>query len=177
LRRLRRLGGGDEALWPVLPVAKAGEVFCERWTPLILRDLALGASRFSELQHGVPLASRSLLSLRLKQLEKEGFPTASDTHFFMWLFFAAPASFFSLESASQVVVASLSHFVMKLLSAAPANFLSAASDLQVAKTGPDETRQTTRTIANFPRLFSPSMTDTKNVLPAYDGRSAIRRAL
>jgi DNA-binding HxlR family transcriptional regulator/putative sterol carrier protein len=54
------------------PVAKAAEVFCERWTALILRDLALGASRFSELQRGVPLASPSLLSLRLKQLEKEG---------------------------------------------------------------------------------------------------------
>ena len=38
------------------PVAKAAEVFCERWTPLILRDLAIGASRFSELQRGVPLA-------------------------------------------------------------------------------------------------------------------------
>jgi len=54
------------------PVAKAAEVFCERWTPLVLRDLALGASRFSELQRGVPLASPSLLSERLKQLEREG---------------------------------------------------------------------------------------------------------
>jgi DNA-binding HxlR family transcriptional regulator len=54
------------------PVAKAAEVFCERWTPLILRDLALGATRFSELQRGVPLASPTLLSSRLKQLEKEG---------------------------------------------------------------------------------------------------------
>jgi DNA-binding HxlR family transcriptional regulator len=54
------------------PVAKAAEVFCERWTPLILRDLALGASRFTELQRGVPLASPTLLSNRLKQLEKEG---------------------------------------------------------------------------------------------------------
>ena len=54
------------------PVAKAAEVFCERWTPLVLRDLALGASRFSDLQRGVPLASPSLLSHRLKQLEKEG---------------------------------------------------------------------------------------------------------
>ena len=53
------------------PVAKAAEVFCERW-PLVLRDLALGASCFSELQRGVPLASPSLLSRRLKQLEKEG---------------------------------------------------------------------------------------------------------
>jgi len=33
-------------------------------------------------------------------------PTASDTHFFMWLDFAAPARFFALESASQVVLAS-----------------------------------------------------------------------
>jgi DNA-binding HxlR family transcriptional regulator len=54
------------------PVAKAAEVFCERWTPLILRDLAIGATRFSELQRGVPLASPTLLSKRLKQLEKEG---------------------------------------------------------------------------------------------------------
>ncbi|MBR0692596.1 helix-turn-helix domain-containing protein [Bradyrhizobium lablabi] len=54
------------------PVAKAAEVFCQRWTPLILRDLALGASRFSELQRGVPLASPSLLSHRLRQLENEG---------------------------------------------------------------------------------------------------------
>lgn len=54
------------------PVAKAAEVFCERWTPLIVRDLALGATRFSELQRGVPLASPSLLSARLKQLQREG---------------------------------------------------------------------------------------------------------
>ena len=54
------------------PVAKAAELFCERWTPLIVRDLAAGAHRFSELQRGVPLMSPSLLSKRLKQLEAEG---------------------------------------------------------------------------------------------------------
>ena len=54
------------------PVAKAAELFCERWTPLIVRDLAAGASRFSELQRGVPLMSPALLSRRLKQLEAEG---------------------------------------------------------------------------------------------------------
>lgn len=54
------------------PVAKAAELFCERWTPLILRDLATGVSRFSDLQRGVPLASPSILSRRLKQLEAEG---------------------------------------------------------------------------------------------------------
>lgn len=54
------------------PIAKAAEIFCERWTALILRDLAVGATRFSELQRGVPLASPTLLSQRLKQLEAEG---------------------------------------------------------------------------------------------------------
>jgi DNA-binding HxlR family transcriptional regulator len=54
------------------PVAKAAELFCERWTPLILRDLSTGVSRFSELRRGVPLASPTLLSRRLKQLEAEG---------------------------------------------------------------------------------------------------------
>ena len=54
------------------PVAKAAELFCERWTPLIVRDLAAGARRFSELQRGVPLMSPSLLSKRLRQLEAEG---------------------------------------------------------------------------------------------------------
>jgi DNA-binding HxlR family transcriptional regulator len=54
------------------PVAKGAEVFAERWTPLVLRELLLGSSHFSDLHRGVPLMSRSLLSLRLKQLEKIG---------------------------------------------------------------------------------------------------------
>ena len=54
------------------PVAMAAELCCERWTPLIVRDLAAGATRFSELQRGVPLMSPSLLSKRLRQLEAEG---------------------------------------------------------------------------------------------------------
>jgi DNA-binding HxlR family transcriptional regulator len=54
------------------PISKAAEVFCERWTPLILRDLGKGASRFSELQRGVARASPALLSRRLRELEAEG---------------------------------------------------------------------------------------------------------
>src|SRR3546814_11595237 len=54
------------------PVAKAAELFCERWTALILRDLGSGATRFPELHRGVPLMSPALLSRRLKQLEAEG---------------------------------------------------------------------------------------------------------
>lgn len=53
------------------PVAKAAELFCEKWTPLIIRDMAAGATRFSELRRGVPLMSPTLLSRRLKQLEAE----------------------------------------------------------------------------------------------------------
>lgn len=54
------------------PVAKAAELFCERWTALILRDLVAGATRFGELKRGVPLASPTLLSRRLKELAAEG---------------------------------------------------------------------------------------------------------
>jgi DNA-binding HxlR family transcriptional regulator len=54
------------------PVAKAAEVFCERWTALILRDLALGSTHFARLQRGIPLASPTLLSRRLRQLVADG---------------------------------------------------------------------------------------------------------
>lgn len=54
------------------PVAKAAELFCERWTALILRDLGFGTSRFARLQRGVPLPSPTVLSRRLRQLEAEG---------------------------------------------------------------------------------------------------------
>ncbi|WP_165354857.1 helix-turn-helix domain-containing protein [Tropicimonas sp. IMCC6043] len=54
------------------PVAKAAELFCERWNALIVRDLATGPRRFSELKRGVPLMSPSLLSSRLKWLVEEG---------------------------------------------------------------------------------------------------------
>ncbi|MBI6630812.1 winged helix-turn-helix transcriptional regulator [Pontibaca salina] len=54
------------------PIAKAAEVFCERWNALILRDLVAGPRRFSDLKRGVPLMSPSLLSSRLKSLAAEG---------------------------------------------------------------------------------------------------------
>jgi DNA-binding HxlR family transcriptional regulator len=54
------------------PVAKAAEIFAERWTPLVVRELLCGSIHFSDLHRGVPLMSRSLLSLRLKQLEEMG---------------------------------------------------------------------------------------------------------
>jgi DNA-binding HxlR family transcriptional regulator len=54
------------------PIAKAAELFCERWTALVIRSLAAGAERFSDIQRGVPLMSPTLLSTRLRQLQAEG---------------------------------------------------------------------------------------------------------
>jgi DNA-binding HxlR family transcriptional regulator len=54
------------------PVAKTSELVCERWMPLVLRELMCGSRRFSEIQRGVPLISPTLLSKRLRQLESAG---------------------------------------------------------------------------------------------------------
>src|SRR5262245_59111766 len=54
------------------PVAKAAEIVAERWTPLVLRELLCGSRRFNDLHRGVPLMSRTLLAMRLEQLEDAG---------------------------------------------------------------------------------------------------------
>lgn len=54
------------------PVAKAVEIVGERWTILVLREIICGSSRFNDIRKGVPLMSPSLLSKRLKELEKFG---------------------------------------------------------------------------------------------------------
>ena len=54
------------------PVALGAEVFAERWTPLILRELLAGSHRFSELQRGLPGIPRALLTQRLGSLQRAG---------------------------------------------------------------------------------------------------------
>jgi DNA-binding HxlR family transcriptional regulator len=54
------------------PIARGAEIFAERWTPLIVRNLYLGCGSFSEILEGAPGLSRTLLSQRLKQLERLG---------------------------------------------------------------------------------------------------------
>jgi DNA-binding HxlR family transcriptional regulator len=54
------------------PIAKASEVLGERWTNLVIRELGAGSETFSDLRRGLPLISPSLLSARLKFLEKSG---------------------------------------------------------------------------------------------------------
>jgi DNA-binding HxlR family transcriptional regulator len=52
------------------PIARGAEIFGERWTPVIIRNLYLGCGCFGEILEGVPGLSRTLLSERLKQLER-----------------------------------------------------------------------------------------------------------
>ncbi len=54
------------------PVAKAAEIFAERWTPLIIRELLMGSRKFSELEIGMAHIPRSLLTQRLRALEDAG---------------------------------------------------------------------------------------------------------
>jgi DNA-binding HxlR family transcriptional regulator len=53
-------------------VARAAEVLCERWTPLVVRELLCGSRRFNDLHRGVPRMSTSLLARRLQTLEDAG---------------------------------------------------------------------------------------------------------
>jgi len=54
------------------PIAVAAEVLCERWVPLVLRELMYGSRRFNDIARGVPLMSRGLLATRLQQLVRAG---------------------------------------------------------------------------------------------------------
>lgn len=59
------------------PIARASELFAERWTPIIVRNLLLGCSTFGELLEGAPGLSRSVLAQRLKELERNGIVTTA----------------------------------------------------------------------------------------------------
>lgn len=54
------------------PIARAAEVLTTRWTPLIVRELYFGSTRYSDLRRGLPRISSALLSRRLKELEHHG---------------------------------------------------------------------------------------------------------
>jgi DNA-binding HxlR family transcriptional regulator len=54
------------------PIALAAEVFAERWTPIIIRNLHLGCAGYNEILDGAPGLPRSVLSQRLRALEHAG---------------------------------------------------------------------------------------------------------
>jgi DNA-binding HxlR family transcriptional regulator len=53
-------------------VARALDLIGERWALLVVRELALGPKRFTDLRHGLPGIATNVLSLRLRQLEQNG---------------------------------------------------------------------------------------------------------
>lgn len=52
-------------------IARASEIFCERWTMLILREILMGNQRFSGLKRTTGVAS-NILSDRLEMLVDQG---------------------------------------------------------------------------------------------------------
>jgi DNA-binding HxlR family transcriptional regulator len=71
-RRRKALTLGVPDYGQFCPVSRGAEIFAERWTPLILRELLNGSHRFSELQLGLPRISRNLLTQRLASLIAAG---------------------------------------------------------------------------------------------------------
>lgn len=54
------------------PVARASEIFAERWTPLVVREIMVGHHHFSEILKGLHSISPSMLGSRLRSLERAG---------------------------------------------------------------------------------------------------------
>ena len=85
------------------PIAKGAEIFAERWTPLIIRNLHVGAHTFTEIAAGCPRISSTLLAQRLQGLERAGVverrphPRAKG-----WLYYLTPAGQELVEVALQL---------------------------------------------------------------------------
>jgi DNA-binding HxlR family transcriptional regulator len=57
------------------PIERTATLIGDRWTPLIVRDLAPGCRRFSELQRSLSGISPKTLADRLRRLEEAGVVT------------------------------------------------------------------------------------------------------
>jgi HxlR-like helix-turn-helix len=53
-------------------VERGAEVFAERWTPIIMRNILYGCRTFNEIAAGAPGLSRARLTRRLRELERAG---------------------------------------------------------------------------------------------------------
>lgn len=54
------------------PVARTAELFAERWTPIIIRNLLGGVTTFGQLQAGAPGIPKAVLTERLTTLGRAG---------------------------------------------------------------------------------------------------------
>ncbi|RDI43246.1 winged helix-turn-helix transcriptional regulator [Nocardia mexicana] len=59
-------------------VARALQVLGERWTLLVVRELLLGASTFTDIRRGIPRIPRATLSARLRGLRAAGIVESAD---------------------------------------------------------------------------------------------------
>jgi DNA-binding HxlR family transcriptional regulator len=53
-------------------IARALDLVGERWALLVVRELALGPKRFTDLREGLPGIATNVLSQRLRELERNG---------------------------------------------------------------------------------------------------------
>src|SRR3954449_552949 len=54
------------------PIGTGIDVLGDRWTPLVIREMSVGSTRFNEIHRGIPRISRTLLSQRLRTMERRG---------------------------------------------------------------------------------------------------------
>jgi DNA-binding HxlR family transcriptional regulator len=54
------------------PIGTGVDVLGDRWTPLVIREMSVGSTRFNEIHRGIPRISRTLLSQRLRTMERHG---------------------------------------------------------------------------------------------------------
>lgn len=79
------------------PVARGAEVFAERWTPIIMRNILYGCHTFNEIADGAPGLSRSLLAKRLRELERAGVITITPKQAGRGSFYAPTEAGLALE--------------------------------------------------------------------------------
>jgi DNA-binding HxlR family transcriptional regulator len=54
------------------PIGTGVEMLGDRWTPLVVREMSVGSTGFNEIHRGIPRISRTLLSQRLRTMERRG---------------------------------------------------------------------------------------------------------
>lgn len=54
------------------PIGTGIDVMGDRWTPLVIREMSVGSTGFNEIHRGIPRISRTLLSQRLRTMERRG---------------------------------------------------------------------------------------------------------
>lgn len=127
------------------PIARASEVVAERWTPIIIRNLLLGCETFGQIAAGAPGISASLLSERLRSLERYGIIVRDKNPKGRgWLYRLTPAG-----RELQGVCDALGNWGQQWLDAAPSDLDPGIVLWAVAKTMDPERFPTRRVVVRF----------------------------